>query len=155
MHRILILIAAGGSVALLLGALGFQYIGEMAPCKLCYWQRYPHAAAAGIGVLALAVPLVALPYLGALAALTSAGIGAFHTGVERGWWEGPSTCTSGPVGGLSPDQLMEQIMAAPLVRCDEVPWEMFSLSMASWNAIASAGLAVLWFAAANHLRKRA
>ncbi|QAX29637.1 disulfide bond formation protein B [Leisingera sp. NJS204] len=154
MHRFLIILAAGGSAALLLGALGFQFIGEMPPCKLCYWQRYPHAAAAGIGVLALIIPGALLPYLGALAALTTAGIGAFHTGVERGWWEGPSTCTSGPVGGLSSDQLLDQIMAAPLVRCDEVPWEMLSLSMASWNAIASFGLALLWVAAANHARKQ-
>ncbi|WP_435659544.1 disulfide bond formation protein B [Leisingera caerulea] len=154
MHRLLIVIAATGSAALLLGALGFQYIGEMAPCKLCYWQRYPHAAAAGIGVLALIIPGAVLPYLGALAALSTAGVGVYHTGVERGWWEGPSTCTSGPVGGLSPDQLMEQIMAAPLVRCDEVPWELFSLSMASWNAIASFGLALIWIAAANHARKK-
>lgn len=154
MHRLLIVLAAGGSAALLLGALGFQYIGEMPPCKLCYWQRYPHAAAAGIGALALIVPGALLPYLGALAALTTAGVGAYHTGVERGWWEGPSTCTSGPVGGLSPEQLMEQIMAAPLVRCDEVPWEFLSLSMASWNAIASLGLALLWISAANHIRKQ-
>ncbi|WP_027237639.1 disulfide bond formation protein B [Leisingera caerulea] len=154
MHRLLIVIAATGSAALLLGALGFQYIGEMAPCKLCYWQRYPHAAAAGIGVLALIIPSAVLPYLGALAALSTAGVGVYHTGVERGWWEGPSTCTSGPVSGLSPDQLMEQIMAAPLVRCDEVPWELFSLSMASWNAIASFGLALIWIAAANHARKK-
>lgn len=154
MHRFLIVLAAAGSAALLLGALGFQYIGELAPCKLCYWQRYPHAAAAGIGVLALIIPGALLPYLGALAALATAGVGAYHTGVERGWWEGPSTCTSGPIGRLSPDQLMEQIMAAPLVRCDEVPWEMLSLSMASWNAIASFGLALLWIAAANHIRKQ-
>lgn len=154
MHRLLIVIAALGSAALLLGALGFQYIGDMPPCKLCYWQRYPHAAAVGIGVLALMIPGAVLPYLGALAALSTAGVGAYHTGVERGWWEGPSTCTSGPVGGLSPDQLMEQIMAAPLVRCDEVPWELFSLSMASWNAIASLGLALVWIAAANHARKQ-
>ncbi|MBY6065652.1 disulfide bond formation protein B [Leisingera aquaemixtae] len=154
MHRLLIVLAAGGSAALLLGALGFQYIGEMAPCKLCYWQRYPHAAAAGIGILALIIPGAVLPYLGALAALATAGVGAYHTGVERGWWEGPTTCTSGPIGGLSPDQLMEQIMAAPLVRCDEVPWEMLSLSMATWNAIASFSLALLWIAAANHIRKQ-
>ncbi|MCB4454131.1 disulfide bond formation protein B [Leisingera sp. McT4-56] len=154
MHRLLIVLAAGGSAALLLGALGFQYIGEMAPCKLCYWQRYPHAAAAGIGILALIIPGAVLPYLGALAALATAGVGAYHTGVERGWWEGPTTCTSGPIGGLSPDQLMEQIMAAPLVRCDEVPWEMLSLSMATWNAVASFSLALLWIAAANHIRKQ-
>ncbi|OED47686.1 dihydroneopterin aldolase [Rhodobacteraceae bacterium (ex Bugula neritina AB1)] len=154
MHRLLILLAAGGSATLLIAALGFQYIGEMPPCKLCYWQRYPHAAAAGIGVLAMIIPGALLPYLGALASLATAGVGAYHTGVERGWWEGPSTCTSGPVGGLSPEQLLEQIMAAPLVRCDDIPWEFLTLSMASWNALASLGLTLLWISAANHNRKQ-
>ncbi|PCH73148.1 MAG: disulfide bond formation protein B [Rhodobacteraceae bacterium] len=142
-----ILIAAGGSLALLLGAFGFQYLGDMAPCKLCLWQRWPHAAAIVIGLLALWIPGRILPLLGAAAALTTAGIGAYHTGVERGWWEGPNSCTSGPIGGLSADDLMAQIMAAPLVRCDEVPWEMFTLSMASWNAIASLGFALIWLMA--------
>ncbi|MBE1284632.1 MAG: disulfide bond formation protein B [Rhodobacteraceae bacterium] len=153
MRNTLVILAMAGSAALLLGALGFQYIGGMAPCEMCYWQRYPHAAAVGIGILALIVGGSALPWLGALAALTTAGIGVYHTGVERDWWEGPTTCTSGPVEGLTPEQLMEQIMSAPLVRCDEVPWELLTLSMASWNAIASLGLALIWVAAANHSRR--
>jgi disulfide bond formation protein DsbB len=153
MSRLLIILASAGSAALLLGAFGFQYIGEMAPCKLCIWQRYPHGAAVVIGAVALAFPLLILPYLGALAALATAGVGAYHTGVERGWWEGPSTCTSGPIGNLSADELMQQIMSAPLVRCDDVPGEMLGLSMASWNAVASFVLALLWIAAANHMRK--
>ncbi|MEY8834563.1 disulfide bond formation protein B [Phaeobacter italicus] len=153
MSRLLIILASAGSAALLLGAFGFQYIGEMAPCKLCIWQRYPHGAAVVIGAVALAFPLLILPYLGALGALATAGVGAYHTGVERGWWEGPSTCTSGPIGNLSADELMQQIMSAPLVRCDDVPWEMLGLSMASWNAVASFVLALLWIAAANHMRK--
>jgi len=145
----LIFLAGGGSLALLLGAFGFQHLGDMPPCKLCLWQRWPHAAAVLIGLVALIVPGRALPLLGALAALCTAAIGAYHTGVERGWWEGPNSCTSGPIGGLSTEDLMARIMAAPLVRCDEVPWEMFTLSMASWNAIASAGLTVLWVLAAR------
>lgn len=149
MRRILILTAAAGSAAMMLGALGFQFIGEMPPCKLCYWQRYPHVAAIGIGLLAFILPGTGLLYLGALAALTTAGVGVYHSGVERGFWQGPTTCTSGPIGGLTPEQLLEQIMGAPLVRCDEVPWEMLGLSMASWNAVASFGLACLWIAAAR------
>ncbi|MFT7060301.1 MAG: disulfide bond formation protein DsbB [Pseudorhodobacter sp.] len=39
-------------------------------------------------------------------------------------------------------------IAAP-VRCDEVPWEMIGLSMASWNGIASIALMVLWILAAK------
>ena len=37
----LILIATLGSVALLLGAYGFQHLGGLAPCKMCLWQRWP------------------------------------------------------------------------------------------------------------------
>ncbi len=147
--RFLILLAAGGSAALLLGAFGFQYIGELAPCKLCIWQRYPHGVAVGIGILAVLIPGAILPYLGALAALTTSAIGAFHAGVEQGWWEGPTTCTSSSVGGLSSDQLFDQIMNAPMIRCDEVAWSMMGLSMASWNMIASLVLAGIWIAAAR------
>ncbi len=143
-----VILAAGGSAALLLGAWGFQHIGGLAPCKMCIWQRYPHVAAVVIGALALVLPkLNPLPLIGALAAFITAGIGFFHAGVEQGWWEGPSTCTSGDIGGLSAEELMNQIMAAPLVRCDEIPWDMFGLSMAGWNAAISAVLVLLWLAA--------
>lgn len=139
-----LLIATVGSALLMLGALGFQYLGEMPPCKLCYWQRYPHLVAIAVGMLALAIAGRALPVLGALAALTTSGIGAYHTGVERGWWEGPTSCTSGSVTDLSAEDLMAQIMSAPLVRCDDVPWELFTLSMASWNMLASFALFLIW-----------
>ena len=112
----LILLAAGGSAALLLGALGFQYLGGLPPCKLCIWQRYPHVVAVVIGAIALFIGGRVLPLLGALAALVTGGIGVYHTGVERGWWQGPTTCTSGDITGLSADDLLEQIMTAPVVR---------------------------------------
>lgn len=147
-RNLLVLAAASGSAALMLGAFGFQYIGGLPPCAMCIWQRYPHVVAIAIGLIALRFGSAALAWLGALAALTTAAIGGFHTGVERGWWEGPSTCTSGPIGGLSTDELFDQIMNAPLVRCDEVPWEMFGLSMASWNMVISLVLMGLWIAAA-------
>ncbi|GAA6149670.1 disulfide bond formation protein B [Pseudooceanicola nitratireducens] len=146
--RTLTLIAAGGSLALLLGAFAFQHIGGLAPCKLCLWQRWPHAAAIAIGALALALGNRVLAWLGALAALATAGIGIFHTGVERGWWEGPSTCTSSGMGNLSADELFDKIMNAPLIRCDEVAWSMLGLSMASWNAIIALVLAAIWVKAA-------
>lgn len=145
----LVFIAAGGSALLMLGALAFQHLGGLAPCPMCIWQRYPHVAAFLIGIAALVLPGRALPLLGALAALITAAIGLYHTGVERGWWEGPTTCTSGPITGLSTEELMDQIMAAPLVRCDEVVWTFLGLSMPSWNAILSFALALIWLAAAR------
>jgi len=142
----LTLLAAAGSAALLLGAFGFQLLGY-APCKLCLWQRWPHAVAILIGAIILWLPLIWLNLIGAVAALTTAGIGLFHSGVEQGWWEGPNTCTSSNDLAISTQELMAQILTAPLVRCDEIAWQFLWLSMASWNAILSFGLAAIWIMA--------
>lgn len=147
-----ILLAAGGSLAILLGAFAFQYIGGLAPCQLCLWQRWPHAAAIAIGLLALLVTRGALgrllPLLGALAALTTAGIGAFHVGVEQKWWEGLASCTAGSISGISTaDLLNPDVSVGAVVRCDEIAWQMFGISMAGWNVILSALLALIWVAA--------
>ena len=148
----LIFLAAGGSAALLIGAYLFQYVGGYPPCALCWWQRYPHFAAVAIGLLAAMVPGRALPLLGALAALATGGIGVYHTGIERGWWPGPESCTgagTGALGGLSGDALISLDAPTGLVMCDEVVWQMLGLSMASWNALASFGLALIWLMAAR------
>lgn len=146
----LVLLAAAGSLALLLGAFAFQYVGGLAPCPLCLWQRWPHAAAVAVGGLALLAGGRLLPILGALAALTSAGIGVFHTGVEQKWWEGLASCSSGSISGISVQDLLNpDVAVAPVVRCDEIAWAMLGLSMASWNVVLSVGLALVWLAAAG------
>ncbi|MFT5001038.1 MAG: disulfide bond formation protein DsbB [Paracoccaceae bacterium] len=141
------LIAALASLGMLLGAFGFQYLGEMPPCKLCIWQRWPHAVAVLIGLVAFALPNRWLYLLGGALVLAGAAVALYHAGVEQHWWEGPTTCTSSGVGGLSGEDLMAQIMSAPLVRCDEIPWSMFGLSMAAWNGVVSLGIGGLWLAA--------
>lgn len=144
----LIGIAAGGSAALLLGAFGFQLLGY-APCKLCLWQRWPHGAAIVIGLLALWLPGRIWPLAGALAAASTGVIGVYHAGAEQGWWQGPTSCTSSGDLGLTTEALLEQIMAAPLVRCDEIAWQFLGISMAGWNALLSFGLVAVWIAAAR------
>ena len=145
----LMLLAAAGSLALLLGAFFFQMLGY-APCKLCLWQRWPHAAAIATGGLVLFLgPLALLGIAGTLSALTTAGIGIYHTGVERGFWEGPTSCTGGgdALGGLSGTDLLSTEVTNDIVMCDEVAWVFAGLSMASWNALASLVLAAIWIAA--------
>lgn len=142
-------IAALGSLALLSGAWFFQAIGY-APCAMCIWQRYPHAVAIAFGVLLLFGLRNRLLVLGgALAAATTAAIGIFHTGVERDWWEGPTSCTgSGDgLGGLSGSDLLSTEGVADIVMCDEVVWSFLGLSMASWNAVFSLVLVSLWMVA--------
>ena len=138
-----------GSTALLGGALGFQYLGGLAPCEMCYWQRWPHLAAIGFGLLALVLrhsPARRLPVvLAGLSILAASAIGLYHAGVEQKWWQGPTTCSATPARGSGQD-ILADILSAPLVRCDAIPWELFGISLAGWNALLSAliGGAVLW-----------
>ena len=97
-----------------------------------------------LGLIALRVSSAALAWMGAAAAFATAAIGGYHTGVERGWWDGPTSCTSSSISGMSTDDLFNQIMAAPLIRCDEIPWDIFGISMANLNAVFSLGAALLW-----------
>jgi disulfide bond formation protein DsbB len=127
---------------LLGGALASQYLGGLHPCEMCYWQRWPHAAAialAGAAFLFTAESARArmLTALAALAIAISGAIGVLHAGVELGWWQGLTRCTAG--GAISLDDLMK----VPLVRCDQVQWSLLGISMAGWNAIISLGSATL------------
>ena len=139
-----------GSSALLGGALAFQHIGGLAPCEMCFWQRWPHLAAIGLGLLALLLrrsPLRRpLLLLAGLAILVAAALGLFHAGVEQKWWQGPTACSAAPGLGSGQDIFVD--LAAPIVRCDAIPWELFGVSLAGWNALLSAliGGAVLWLA---------
>jgi disulfide bond formation protein DsbB len=148
----LITLAAAGSGGMLAAAFAFQYIGGLAPCQMCLWQRWPHAAALLIGLVGMAAPLAALAWAGALAALSTAAIGAYHTGVERKWWQGPTSCSGGgaeDLGVMSGAELLSFDSAPGVVMCDEVAWQMFGLSMASWNMLIALALAALWIWAAR------
>lgn len=153
-QRTLILLLTLASIVAILGAWGFQYIGGYPPCKLCYWQRYPHWLAAGAGGLALLSGMTALAWGGALGTAATGLIGLYHSGVERKLWPGPAACSGGDIGGLSTDDLMAQIMSAPLVRCDEIPWQMLGLTMANLNGIGSLVLAGFWIAAIRMAPRR-
>ena len=126
--RLLTLAAMAASAAVLGAALAFQFLGGLAPCPMCIWQRWPHVAVIALGALALLVwrgPGRLLLALGAAAALTGAGLGVFHAGVEQRWWEGPSSCSAPMnVGDMSTDELLNQIMSTPLVRCERLGAEL-------------------------------
>ena len=128
--------------ALLGGALISQYGFGLPPCEMCWWQRYPHIVALALAALAWATRRDALVALAAVAMLVSGAIGAFHAGVEYGWWDGFTACTANAAGGSDP---LASIMAAPLVRCDVAPWTLGGISLAGFNFLIStaAGLAIL------------
>lgn len=144
--RNLALLAGAASVGLLLAAFGFQLLGYR-PCELCILQRWPHAAAAAIAMLVWILGWRRwLALLGLVAAMTATGLALYHTGVEYGWWQGPSACSGGfaQMGQLAATDLIARIEAAPVIRCDEVVWRFLGLSMAGWNGLISLGLSGLW-----------
>ena len=127
--------------ALLAGAWGFQLLANLPPCEMCHWQRWGHYAALALALVSFAVPKARLPVLlAALAILASGAVGAFHAGVEYGWWQGITRCTGAPSGSIA------DILATPLVRCDVAAWSLAGISMAGWNALISlvTGAAALW-----------
>ena len=157
-RRTLIGLAALGSAGMLLAAFGFQYIAGLAPCAMCLWQRWPHAVAIALGALGTAVPHALIAWTGALTMLVNAGIALLHTGVEREWWTLNLTCTGGGEGvssGMDISNLLDPTQGEEIVLCTEVAWEMFGLSMASWNGIACLVLMGIWIAAARARRAAA
>ena len=137
-----------GSLALLAGAYGFEMIGGLVPCEMCWWQRWALMATAFFAADALLLGMVArrqpamaravtaTAWMAILGLASNAGIALFHAGVEQKWWQGLTRCTAPPLAGDA-KSMMADILAQPLVRCDAIPWQMFGISMAGWNFIVS------------------
>ena len=137
-------LALGVPALLIAGAYISEYAFGLYPCEMCWWQRYGHFAAVGLALLSTTVGTRAaavLVALSGLAIMVSGMIGAFHAGVEYGWWQGITACGNPVAGGSDP---LAAIMNAPLVRCDAAPWTLAGVSLAGWNALVSTvtGLAI-------------
>lgn len=124
---------------LLAGAYISEYGFDLFPCEMCWWQRYPHFAAVALALISFAVrPRALWIALAGVAILASSLIGAYHAGVEYGWWEGLTTCAAAVGGG----DALDAIFAAPLVRCDEVQWSLAGISLAGFNFLISTAAAI-------------
>ena len=126
---------------------------------MCLEQRYAYYLVIVLGaVLAFAAPrlprvlvIAALAVL-ALAAFGNAIFGAFHAGVEWGFWQGPATC-SGPVQDLgSAGSLLQRLDTVKVVRCDEVQWRFLGLSLAGYNFLISGLMGLVALFGINRLR---
>jgi disulfide bond formation protein DsbB len=113
-------------LALLAGAYGFQYVwASLWPCEMCWWQRWAHFAALPFAVAAfLAGPRLnggrIFVWLAALAIFVSGAIGVWHAGVELKLLPGITQCTASLSG--SANDMLTEVFARPLVRCDDVQW---------------------------------
>ena len=137
---------AAASAVILAAVWIFQGLGY-APCELCLTQRYAFYSAVPIALLTAFASRSAhgLARAGfallALAFAASTVLAAYHVGVEQHWWAGPTACTGGP-GSLDVNDLVKALNSVKVVRCDEVQLRIAGLSLAGWNVVASAILAV-------------
>jgi disulfide bond formation protein DsbB len=138
-------------------ALGFQHIGGYIPCKLCYEQRIPYYAGAPLMLLAFASATLRWPaaltrillLIGGMLMAYGLYLGVYHSGVEWGWWPGPTDCgvvVDGPTGGSN--GVLDAIDSVIPPSCDKAALRILGLSLAGWNAIASLVLGALAFRAA-------
>jgi disulfide bond formation protein DsbB len=137
-------------------ALGFQHIGGYIPCKLCLEQRLPYYIAIPVMLLALVSSLMKLPPVvtrglllaGALLMTWGIWLGVFHSGVEWGFWAGPTDCgvVAAPEGGSG--SLLDQLDAVIPPSCDQAAGRFLGLSFAGWNVVASVVLAAIAYVAA-------
>ena len=141
------LIIAAASIVILAAVWIFQGLGYQ-PCELCLTQRYAFYAAAPLAALtaAFAGRSAGLARAGfallALVFLANAALGVYHVGVEYHWWAGPTACTGGLTGSVDANDLLKSLDSVKVVRCDEVQLRIAGLSLAGWNVLASAALAV-------------
>ena len=134
-----------------LGLLAGAYVSEFGfglfPCEMCWWQRYAHFAALAFALVTWFRPAAPVfLWLVALAIAASAAIGLFHAGVEYGWWEGLTACSTVTLSG----DPLDAILSTPVVRCDVAQWSLMGISLAGWNFLFSAAGAV---AVATFLRQ--
>jgi disulfide bond formation protein DsbB len=137
------------ALAAILGAWGSQIYGGLVPCELCLEQRQAYYW--GLPVLALILLLwnrlpLAVWYVGIalVAAIFAWGtyMGAYHAGVEWGFWPGPTACTGTGSGAITFDQL-SNLDAAKVVPCDKVQFRFLGISLAGYNALVSAAVVAL------------
>lgn len=137
------------SVTALAAAFVSEYVFDLPPCVLCIYQRWPYGLVIVVAITALVLKgrftRPALLICG-LALLVDAGIAGFHVGVEQRWWEGTTSCSGAVATAQSVEELRKQLMAAPIVRCEDPAFVLFGISMAGYNflyALALAALALL------------
>ncbi len=141
------------SASLWIGALGFQHIGGMQPCQMCYWQRHAHKVVLVIALLAILTCQLSksgkwdrtFVILIGLAFVVSFGLAFWHTGVEYKWWAGPKTCSAtSTITEITPADISKIFEpGVKLPSCSDAPWHLMGVSMAGYNALISACAAII------------
>jgi disulfide bond formation protein DsbB len=129
-------------------AYAAQFLFHLKPCELCLWQRVPYALLIFWSSIALFAtprfPKFTSIFLGILTVffLASAGTAFFHYGVEQHWWTLEKGCMVGELKGKTEAEILAEILATPLAKCDETTWSFLGFSITLWNTALSLVMAI-------------
>ena len=140
--------------AVILGtAFVMENFFDVHPCQMCLYERDVFLSAGGIALLSyFVVPprfQAYIVFLIGVIFLFGVGLASYHVAIQQHWVELPSFCASNDFSAFdSIEALKEQLLKTPFVRCDQVSWSLFGLSLAAYNALISLILALfcgVWF----------
>ena len=128
------------SSLMLISAFYLEYFHGALPCDLCITQRWFHVSIIAYSLIIIfilnktSISKKLILFSGAILWLSSSLAGLYHFGIEMNFWTGPDGCSSNI--DFSKDTLTYLMNKSP-IKCDEVMFEIFGLSLAGWNAVAS------------------
>lgn len=140
------LYVSAGLFLLAAGALGFALVSQygfgLKPCPLCVYQRWPYGIIIVLSLMGVVLSVKrqdkavsAVVFACGMLLLAGGLIAAYHVGVEQHFWKSfLEGCT---VNFDNAADLLAQIEGTKAARCDEIPWSLFGISMAGYNAIVS------------------
>ena len=129
-------------------AWGSQLIGGLVPCELCLEQRMAYYYGLPLLLvvlltwnrLPLAVWYVAMAIVTAIF-VWGTYMGAFHAGVEWGFWPGPTACTG--LGEVMDFNALGNLNDSHVIGCDVVQFRFLGISLAGYNALISLAIVAL------------
>ena len=128
------------SSIMLISAFYLEYFHGALPCDLCITQRWFHGAIIAYSLIIIFIlnkTFISKKLLllgGTILWLLSSIAGLYHFGIEMNFWTGPDGCSSNI--DFSKDTLTYLLSKSP-IKCDEVMFKIFGLSLAGWNALVS------------------
>ena len=154
----ILMLLASISIFTLSFALISQYGFGLYPCEFCLYQRIPYAVVIVLAFFGIMATKMMGPQYGAfnitlcgIALLINCGLAFYHLGIEQQWWI--SGCSTPDFSGMSMDEISTALNNAPNVRCDEIAWQLFGISMAGYNIIICLFLGVYSLIASHTVKK--
>lgn len=143
-NQILIVLAIIYS-SILISAYFIQYVLNVPPCQLCYYQRYPYYFATIVIILAIfkKINLKQVFILLLFTSFVSASLSFYHIGIEQSFFDELSSCTSDTKSNNT-ENLLKELQKQPVISCKNISFQIFGLSLATINFILSIILVLLY-----------